>query len=59
VELIRGLGRMEELSGHDQALFNCFKKLYGREATEEQLKRVATSYGVYKGYWAYYLRTFC
>lgn len=59
LELIRGLGRMEELSEHDQTLFNCFKKLYGREATEEQLKRVAFGYGDYKGYWAYYLRTVC
>jgi DNA-3-methyladenine glycosylase II len=59
LELIRGLGRMEELSEQDQTLFNCFKKFYGREATEEQLKRIAAGYGGYKGYWAYYLRTVC
>lgn len=59
LELIRGLGRMEELSEHDQTLFNCFKKFYGREATEEQLTKVAAGYGDYRGYWAYYLRTIC
>jgi DNA-3-methyladenine glycosylase II len=59
LELIRGLGRMEELSEHDQTLLNCFKKFYGREATEEQLKKVADGYGNFKGYWAYYLRTVC
>ncbi len=59
LELIRGLGRMEEISEHDQMLFSCFKKLYGSEATEEQLKRVTAGYGEFKGYWAYYLRTVC
>jgi DNA-3-methyladenine glycosylase II len=59
LELIRGLGRMEELSEHDQMLFNCFKQFYGHEATEEQLKRIADGYGEFKGYWAYYLRTVC
>jgi DNA-3-methyladenine glycosylase II len=59
LELIRGLGRMEEISEQDQMLFNCFKKFYGYEATEEQLKGVADSYGDFKGYWAYYLRTVC
>ncbi|MDQ1250958.1 MAG: DNA-3-methyladenine glycosylase [Euryarchaeota archaeon] len=59
LELIRGLGRMEELPEHDQTLVNCFKKFYGREATEEQLKIVADGYGNYKGYWVYYLRTVC
>jgi DNA-3-methyladenine glycosylase II len=59
LELIRGLGRMEELSEHDQTLFNCFKKFYGHEATEEQLKQVANGYGEFKGHWAYYLRTVC
>jgi DNA-3-methyladenine glycosylase II len=59
LELIRGLGRMEEISEHDQALFHCFEKIYGREATEEQLKSVSAGYGDYKGYWAYYLRTVC
>ena len=59
LELIRGLGRMEEISEHDQTLLNCFKKFYGHGATEEQLKEVADGYGEFKGYWAYYLRTVC
>jgi len=59
LELIRGLGRMEELSEHDQTVFNCFKRFYGSEATEEQLKRIADAYGEFKGYWAYYLRAVC
>lgn len=57
--LIRGLGRMEELSEHDQMLLNCFKRFYGPETTEEQLKQIADSYGEFKGYWAYYLRPAC
>lgn len=59
LELIRGLGRMEEISGLDQTLLNCFKKFYGHEATEEKLKQIANGYGEFKGYWAYYLRTVC
>jgi DNA-3-methyladenine glycosylase II len=59
LELIRGLGRMEEISGLDQTLLNCFKKFYGHEATEEKLKQIASGYGEFKGYWAYYLRTVC
>lgn len=59
LELIRGLGRMEELSEHDQTLFDCFKKFYGPETTEKQFKQIADGYGEFKGYWAYYLRTAC
>lgn len=29
-------------------LFNCFRRFYGREATEEQLNRVAAGYGSIK-----------
>lgn len=59
LELIRGLGRMEELSEHDKTLFNCFGRFYGPEATEDQFKRIADGYGDFKGYWAYYLRAAC
>ena len=59
LELIRGLGRMEEISGLDQTLLNCFKKFYGHVATEEQLKIIADGYREFKGYWSYYLRTVC
>lgn len=50
---------MEELSEHEKTLLNCFKRFYGPEATEDQFRRVADSYGDFKGYWAYYLRAAC
>jgi len=59
LELIRGLGRMEELSENDRMLTSCAKKVYGNEITEENLKDIAVSYGDYQGYWTYYLRTGC
>ena len=59
LELIRGLGRMEELPEHDMMLLSCSKKVYGSEITEEQLKKIASSYSEFKGYWTYYLRVIC
>lgn len=59
LELIRGLGRMEELSQHDRMLFECARKVYGAEIKEEELKRISDDYGEFKGYWAYYIRTGC
>jgi DNA-3-methyladenine glycosylase II len=59
LELIRGFGRMEELSEHDRMLMGCAKKIYGPEITEEQLNKIADDYGDFKGYWAYYLRIGC
>ncbi|HML04207.1 MAG TPA: DNA-3-methyladenine glycosylase [Methanobacterium sp.] len=59
LELIRGLGRMEGIPEHDMKLSSCFKKVYGSEATEEYLQKIADSYGEFKGYWTYYLRTGC
>lgn len=59
LELIRGLGRMEEPSGHDRWLLQCAKKVYGSEIETEDLRKIADNYGEFKGYWAYYLRTAC
>jgi DNA-3-methyladenine glycosylase II len=59
LELIRGLGRMEEFSERDRMLFTCFKKIHGLKSTEKQFKTVADRYGNFKGYWAYYIRTSC
>lgn len=59
LELIRGLGRMEELSEHDRMLLECARKVYGPEIGIEQLKKISDGYGEFKGYWAYYLRTSC
>lgn len=59
LELIRGLGRMEDLSGHDRMLINCARKVYGSEVTADELRVKQESYGECKGYWSYYIRTGC
>lgn len=59
LELIRGLGRMDELSSNDRMLMNCARKYYGSQTTEQELKLIAEKYENFKGYWAYYLRTVC
>jgi len=60
LELVRALGRMEELSAHhDRMLLSCAQKIYGPDTTEEQLNKIADNYGEFKGYWSYYLRTAC
>jgi len=59
LELIRGLGRMEEIPEHDRMLLSCFKKIYGSEATEEHLEQIESNYGEFKGYWTYYIRAAC
>lgn len=59
LELIRGLGRMEEIPEHDRWLFKCVQKVYGPKITEEQFKKITDRYGDYKGYWSYYLRAVC
>ncbi|HTX61334.1 MAG TPA: hypothetical protein VMC48_03420 [Methanobacterium sp.] len=56
LELIRGLGRMDDKPQHDRTLAKCFRQIYGSDENyEETLER----YGNYKGYWAYYMRTTC
>ena len=60
LELVRALGRMEELSiYHDKMLMSCAKKIYGLDTNDESLDKIANSYGKFKGYWTYYLRTAC
>ena len=59
--MIRGLGRMEELSNVDMELALDVGRIYrGKEeqATNEEVCRVAEKYGKWKGYWAYYLRIY-
>jgi DNA-3-methyladenine glycosylase II len=59
LELIRGLGRMEELSGNDRMLMKCAQKVYGSKISESDLKSIEKGYEDYKGYWEYYLRSGC
>ena len=60
LELVRALGRMEELSAHhDKMLMNYARRLYGQDTNEESLNKIANSYGEFTGYWSYYLRTNC
>jgi DNA-3-methyladenine glycosylase II len=59
LELIRGLGRMDELSGNDRMLLKCAKKFYGSEISDQDLKGIEEGYENFKGYWEYYLRSGC
>jgi DNA-3-methyladenine glycosylase II len=59
LELIRGLGRMEELSGNDRMLIKCAEKVYGSKISESELRKIEEGYEAYKGYWEYYLRSGC
>ncbi len=59
LELIRGLGRMEELSINESMLIKCAEKVYGTNISESELKRIEEGYKDYKGYWEYYLRSGC
>ena len=38
---------------------SCAKKIYGPDINDESLDKIADSYGKFKGYWSYYLRTAC
>jgi DNA-3-methyladenine glycosylase II len=55
--LIRGLGRMDELSG-ERALLQAVSGIYGRRVDEEECRHLANHYQEYKGYWAHYLRAY-
>lgn len=59
LELIRGLGRMEEFSGKDHMFNKCARKIYGSKISDNDLKEIEKGYGNSMGYWAYYLRTEC
>ncbi|HEX7481941.1 MAG TPA: hypothetical protein VF350_00545 [Candidatus Bathyarchaeia archaeon] len=59
--LIRGLGRMEELSNIEPQLALDVARIYkGKDEpmSNEDVCRIADKYGKWKGYWAYYLRIY-
>ncbi len=59
--MIRGLGRMEELSNVDPQLALDVGRIYGgkdEQATNDEVCEIAEKYGKWKGYWAYYLRIY-
>jgi DNA-3-methyladenine glycosylase II len=59
--MIRGLGRMEELSNIEPQLALDVARIYaGKEEPmkNEELCQIAEKYGKWKGYWAYYLRIY-
>ena len=59
--MIRGLGRMEELSNIESQLALDVARIYaGKDEPikNEELCQIATEYGKWKGYWAYYLRIY-
>lgn len=53
--LIRGLGRMEEVSP-DREMLRAASRAYGTAVGEADLARLAERYGPWAGYWAHYLR---
>ena len=54
--LLRGLGRMEQLPVGEARLGQAAAKVYGRALSNEELAAITERYGVYRGYWAHYLR---
>ncbi len=59
--MIRGLGRMEELSNIEPQLALDVARIYaGKEESisNEEVCQIAEKYGNWKGYWAYYLRIY-
>ena len=59
--MLRGLGRMEQLSNVDPELALDAGKIYaGKDEplTDEEVCRIADKYGNWRGYWAYYLRIY-
>jgi DNA-3-methyladenine glycosylase II len=59
--MIRGLGRMEELSNVEPQLALDVAKIYAgktEQMSNEEVCRIAEKYGKWKGYWAYYLRIY-
>ncbi len=53
--LIRGLGRTDEISTEGR-LLEAAAKHYPQPMTEKSLKVFASRYGIWQGYWAFYLR---
>ncbi len=59
--MIRGLGRMENLSNIEPQLALDVAKIYTSKEepmNNEEVCRIAEKYGKWKGYWAYYLRIY-
>ena len=59
--LIRGLGRMEELSNVEPRLAFDVAKIYtgkDEQMENEDVCKIAEKYGKWKGYWAYYIRIY-
>jgi 3-methyladenine DNA glycosylase/8-oxoguanine DNA glycosylase len=59
--MIRGLGRMEELSNIEPPLVLDVARIYsGKDEpmVNEEVCKIAEKYGIWKGYWAYYLRIY-
>jgi DNA-3-methyladenine glycosylase II len=59
--MIRGLGRMEELSNIEPRLALDVARIYGGKdklMNNEEVCQIAEKYGKWKGYWAYYLRIY-
>jgi len=59
--MIRGLGRMEELSNIEPQLALDVARIYaGKDEPikNEDVCQIAEKYGIWKGYWAYYLRIY-
>ena len=59
--MIRGLGRMDELSNIEPQLALDVARIYsGKEEpiSNEDVCQIAEKYGNWKGYWAYYLRIY-
>jgi len=56
--LVRGLGRMEQVSSIDKELLKCAADIYnaGQPITPEELQRVLDRYGNTQGHWAFYAR---
>ncbi len=59
--MIRGLGRMEELSNIEPQLALDVARIYAGKNEQmniEEVCQIAEKYGNWKGYWAYYLRIY-
>ena len=59
--MIRGLGRMEELSNVEPQLAFDVARIYAgkdEQVNNEEVCQIAEKYGKWKGYWAYYLRIY-
>ncbi len=56
--MVRGLGRMEQLTVNEKVMLAAASRLYGhgKDVTQTEVERIAEPYGSYKGYWGHYLR---